>query len=163
MSWPIAAISGIEVGNTIRPVTGLEASSGGAFQDVLASAIHFPKRPMDGLALQPAAIAQMRKFLANLSLTQRLTILTVALAAAGVIYALIHYQKESDFKPLFSPALRMRTRRRSCKAARERHRVPAAGGRRIDAGSIGASGGIAPQHGGGRAAQYRTHRLRTVR
>ena len=44
----------------------------------------------------------MKKLLANLSLAHRLTILAVALAAAGGIYALIHYQKESDFKPLFT-------------------------------------------------------------
>ncbi|MGA7237700.1 MAG: flagellar basal-body MS-ring/collar protein FliF [Bryobacteraceae bacterium] len=44
----------------------------------------------------------MKKLLANLSLAQRLTVLAVALAAAGGIYALIHYQKEADFKPLFT-------------------------------------------------------------
>ena len=49
-----------------------------------------------------ANIAEMKKLLANLSLAQRLTILAVALAATGGIYALIHYQKESDFKPLFT-------------------------------------------------------------
>lgn len=44
----------------------------------------------------------MKKLLANLSLTQRITIAAVALSAAGGIYALIHYQKESDFRPLFT-------------------------------------------------------------
>jgi flagellar M-ring protein FliF len=44
----------------------------------------------------------MKKLLANLSLTQRIAILAVGLAAAGGIYALIHYQKESDFRPLFT-------------------------------------------------------------
>lgn len=44
----------------------------------------------------------MKKLLANLSLAQRITVAVVALAAAGAIYALIHYQKESDFKPLFT-------------------------------------------------------------
>ena len=39
MSLPITAISGIDVGNAIRPITGAGASSGGVFQDVLASAI----------------------------------------------------------------------------------------------------------------------------
>ena len=51
---------------------------------------------------KPAGIAQMKTLLANLSLTQRITILAVALAAVVGIYALIHYQKESDFKPLFT-------------------------------------------------------------
>jgi flagellar M-ring protein FliF len=57
---------------------------------------------MDSKAQQLAGIAQMKTLLANLSLAQRITILAVALAAAGGIYALIHYQKESDFKPLFT-------------------------------------------------------------
>ncbi len=44
----------------------------------------------------------MKKLLANLSLAQRITVGAVALAAAFAIYALIHYQKEADFKPLFT-------------------------------------------------------------
>lgn len=44
----------------------------------------------------------MKKLLANLSLAQRITIAAVALVVAGGIYTLIHYQKESDFKPLFT-------------------------------------------------------------
>ena len=67
----------------------------------------------------------MKKLLANLSLAQRLTILAVSLAAAGGIYALIHYQKESDFKPLFTGCDGGRGGDRA-KAARKRHRVPAA-------------------------------------
>lgn len=57
---------------------------------------------MGGKGRQTAGIAQMKTLLANLSLTQRITILAVGLAAAVGIYALIHYQKESDFKPLFT-------------------------------------------------------------
>jgi flagellar M-ring protein FliF len=44
----------------------------------------------------------MKTLLASLSLAQRITIVVVALAAAGGIYSLIHYQKEGDFKPLFT-------------------------------------------------------------
>ena len=44
----------------------------------------------------------MKTLIANLSLTQRITIAIVALAAVGGIYALVHYQKEADFKPLFT-------------------------------------------------------------
>lgn len=39
MSIPIAPISGIDVANAIRPVSGVGASSNGAFQDVLTSAM----------------------------------------------------------------------------------------------------------------------------
>ena len=39
MSLPIGAISGINVADAIRPVTGAGGASGGAFQDVLAHAI----------------------------------------------------------------------------------------------------------------------------
>ena len=44
----------------------------------------------------------MKKLLANLSLAQRITIAVVAVAAAAGIYALVHAQKEADFKPLFT-------------------------------------------------------------
>ena len=44
----------------------------------------------------------MKSLLANLSVRQRITIAIVALAVAGGIYALIHYQHEADFKPLFT-------------------------------------------------------------
>jgi flagellar M-ring protein FliF len=44
----------------------------------------------------------MKKLLANLSLTHKITIAVVALASVGGIYALIHHQKEADFKPLFT-------------------------------------------------------------
>jgi flagellar M-ring protein FliF len=45
---------------------------------------------------------RMKKLLTKLSLAQRITIIAVALAAVGGIYALVHNQKESDFKPLFT-------------------------------------------------------------
>ena len=44
----------------------------------------------------------MKKVLSNLSLAQRITVAVVAIAVISGIYALIHYQKESDFKPLFT-------------------------------------------------------------
>src|SRR5579863_7689912 len=44
----------------------------------------------------------MNSLLANLSVRQRITIAIVALAVAGGLYALIHYQHEADFKPLFT-------------------------------------------------------------
>jgi flagellar M-ring protein FliF len=44
----------------------------------------------------------MKKLLANLSLTQRITIGIVAVAIVAGIYGLVHYQKEQDFKPLFT-------------------------------------------------------------
>jgi flagellar M-ring protein FliF len=44
----------------------------------------------------------MKTLLSKLSLTQKITIAVVALAAVGGIYALIQHEKESDFKPLFT-------------------------------------------------------------
>ncbi|MGO9893469.1 MAG: flagellar basal-body MS-ring/collar protein FliF [Bryobacteraceae bacterium] len=44
----------------------------------------------------------MKKLLANLSLRQRLTIATVAVLAATGLWALVHWQRESDFKPLYT-------------------------------------------------------------
>jgi flagellar M-ring protein FliF len=44
----------------------------------------------------------MKKILANLSLSQRITIAVTALAVIGGIYYLVHWQKEADFKPLFT-------------------------------------------------------------
>ena len=44
----------------------------------------------------------MRKILANLPLRQRIIIGVVAAVVAASIYALVHWQKESDFKPLFT-------------------------------------------------------------
>jgi len=44
----------------------------------------------------------MRHLLANLSLRQRIAIATVALAMAAGLYWLVHYQREADFKPLFT-------------------------------------------------------------
>jgi flagellar M-ring protein FliF len=44
----------------------------------------------------------MNSLLANLSIRQRISIAVVALAAAAGIYALVHWQHETDFKPLFT-------------------------------------------------------------
>ena len=44
----------------------------------------------------------MKKILANLSVRQKITIVIVALLAAGGIYSLVYWQKESGFKPLFT-------------------------------------------------------------
>jgi flagellar M-ring protein FliF len=44
----------------------------------------------------------MKKLLANLSLTQKITIGVVAVAIVAGIYGLVHYQTERDFKPLFT-------------------------------------------------------------
>jgi flagellar M-ring protein FliF len=44
----------------------------------------------------------MNKLFSNLSLGQRITIAFVALAVAGGIYGLVHWQKETDFKPLYT-------------------------------------------------------------
>src|SRR5579872_2358942 len=41
-------------------------------------------------------------FIANLSVRQRITIAIAALAAAFGIWSLVHYQREADFKPLFT-------------------------------------------------------------
>ncbi len=39
MSLPISSISGINIADSIRPISGAVGASGGAFQDVLTSAI----------------------------------------------------------------------------------------------------------------------------
>ncbi|MDR3700478.1 MAG: flagellar basal-body MS-ring/collar protein FliF [Candidatus Sulfopaludibacter sp.] len=44
----------------------------------------------------------MKKALANLSIAQRITIALVGLMVMGGIYYLVHWQKEADFKPLFT-------------------------------------------------------------
>ncbi|MEO8368117.1 MAG: flagellar basal-body MS-ring/collar protein FliF [Candidatus Solibacter sp.] len=44
----------------------------------------------------------MSKILANLSTRQRITILIVAIAVGGGLYSLVHWQKEADFRPLFT-------------------------------------------------------------
>src|SRR6478672_3264921 len=44
----------------------------------------------------------MNKVLANLSVRQRTAIAVVAVLAAAGVYALVHYQRESGFKPLFT-------------------------------------------------------------
>src|ERR1700693_5584493 len=44
----------------------------------------------------------MKKLLANLSLTHRITIAIVAVVVVAGIYGLFHWQKEQDFKPLFT-------------------------------------------------------------
>jgi flagellar M-ring protein FliF len=45
---------------------------------------------------------QLRKLLVALTLRQRITILTAALVTGGLLYGLIHWHKESDFKPLYA-------------------------------------------------------------
>src|SRR5436190_22411575 len=44
----------------------------------------------------------MQKLLASLSLRQRITILIAVLVAGGGLYSLIHWKRESDFRPLFT-------------------------------------------------------------
>jgi len=44
----------------------------------------------------------MKKILANLSVRQRITIAMVALLVGGGLYALVQYQREADFRPLFT-------------------------------------------------------------
>src|SRR5215472_16517919 len=44
----------------------------------------------------------MKKILANLSTRQRITIAVVALLLSGGLYALVHHQREADFRPLFT-------------------------------------------------------------
>jgi len=44
----------------------------------------------------------MNKLLSSLSIRQRITIVTIALAAGAGIYSLVHWRQEADFKPLFT-------------------------------------------------------------
>src|ERR1017187_2162198 len=44
----------------------------------------------------------MKKLLANLSTAQRISIVVVAVLAGAGLYALVRYQREGDFKPLFT-------------------------------------------------------------
>jgi flagellar M-ring protein FliF len=44
----------------------------------------------------------MKKLLANLTLTQKISIAIVAVALVAGIYSLVHWQNEQDFKPLFT-------------------------------------------------------------
>src|SRR5260370_41861557 len=44
----------------------------------------------------------MKNILANLSVFQRVSLVAVALLVAGGMYAFVHYQRETDFKPLFT-------------------------------------------------------------
>lgn len=44
----------------------------------------------------------MKKILANLSTAQRISIAVVAILVVAGLYALVQYQKEADFKPLFT-------------------------------------------------------------
>jgi len=44
----------------------------------------------------------MNKILARLSIRQRISIAAVALAVGAGLYALVRYQREADFKPLFT-------------------------------------------------------------
>ena len=45
---------------------------------------------------------QFRKVIANLSVTQRITTIIVALAAGLGLYGLVHWRQESDFRPLYT-------------------------------------------------------------
>ena len=45
---------------------------------------------------------QFRKLIANLSITQRITIALVAVAVGSGLYALVHWRQESDFRPLYT-------------------------------------------------------------
>ena len=44
----------------------------------------------------------MKKIVANLSTGQRISIALVAVLVGAGLYALVRYQRESDFKPLFT-------------------------------------------------------------
>jgi len=44
----------------------------------------------------------MKQVLANLSLRQRITIAVMIVLVGAGLYALVHYQQEADFRPLFS-------------------------------------------------------------
>ena len=44
----------------------------------------------------------MNSLLAHLSIRQRITIAVVAVAVLAVLYALVHWRREADFKPLFT-------------------------------------------------------------
>lgn len=44
----------------------------------------------------------MKKLLANLSLRQRISIAVVAILVGAGLYSFVHWQKENDFKPLFT-------------------------------------------------------------
>ncbi|MGA2040213.1 MAG: flagellar basal-body MS-ring/collar protein FliF [Bryobacteraceae bacterium] len=44
----------------------------------------------------------MKSVFANLTLRQRVTIGLIVVAIAGSLYALVHWQKEADFKPLYT-------------------------------------------------------------
>src|SRR5437763_7798336 len=44
----------------------------------------------------------MAKLLANLGLRQRITIVVAVVLAGAGLYALVHWKRESDFRPLFT-------------------------------------------------------------
>ena len=44
----------------------------------------------------------MKKLLANLSLAQRITIAMAIVVSCAVMYSLVQWTKEGDFKPLFT-------------------------------------------------------------
>src|SRR3974390_2003940 len=44
----------------------------------------------------------MNKLLASLSVRQRITIVTIAVAVGAGIYSLVHWRREADFKSLFT-------------------------------------------------------------
>ena len=44
----------------------------------------------------------MKTIFANLTLRQRVTIGLIVVAVAAGMYALVHWQKEADFRPLYT-------------------------------------------------------------
>src|SRR6266571_4150816 len=44
---------------------------------------------------------QLQKLVTNLSVMQRVSIVAVALAAGGGLYAFVRWKRESDFRPLY--------------------------------------------------------------
>src|ERR1051325_5642269 len=48
------------------------------------------------------ATERLKKIFSNLSVAQRITVAVVALLVVSGIYALVHWHKEGDFKPLFT-------------------------------------------------------------
>ncbi|HWF08113.1 MAG TPA: flagellar basal-body MS-ring/collar protein FliF [Bryobacteraceae bacterium] len=45
---------------------------------------------------------QLKSLIAGLNLSQRISIVVAVLVAAGVIFSVVHYRKEGDFRPLYS-------------------------------------------------------------
>jgi hypothetical protein len=45
---------------------------------------------------------QFKKLISGLTLTQRASFVVAVLIAGGAIFAMVHYQREGDFRPLYS-------------------------------------------------------------